>query len=156
MKKLLLLLAAALLPAAPALAQAAPGSGAAEAAEPGAAIVVAHTPDSARVAYARLARLLLAEGYPLAKTDKELGFIGTDYRASANQAVLVALRFVIVPEAAGSRLEVRGSYYLAGGPLAGSSPITLRGAAGSPAGIAWREMARLAAAYAPAAMAYRP
>ena len=113
-------------------------------------VITLHTADSANVAYTKLARLLLAEGYVLDKADRELGFVNTGYHHSANRAVEVALRVVVVPNPAGALVEVRGVSRMPGMShtlVGGDSPIEYRGMSGSPAMLAWEAMARLAATY---------
>jgi hypothetical protein len=153
------LLALMLLATVPALAQttAAPTS---EASTPlkGASVIVLTTTDSAATAYTKVARLLMADGYALDKTDKELGFINTGYRATINKGVEASLRFVILPQSSGSAIELRGVYRVPGMTntvIGGDSPIEMRGAASSPAGRAWEEMLRVSRLYPGVTITYK-
>lgn len=86
----------------------------------------------------------------LEKTDRKLGFVNTGYHATANRAVEIALRVVVVPNTAGALVEVRGVSRMPGMShtlVGGDSPIEYRGMGGSPAMLAWEAMARLAATY---------
>lgn len=123
-----------------------------------ATVVVLHTADSASVAYTNLARLLLAAGYPIDKSDKELGYINTGFHVGQNKAVEQSLRAAIIPKKGGALIEIRGVYRMPSigrGVMAGESPIECRGAFGSPAGISWQEMLRLASAYHAPRLAYK-
>lgn len=121
-------------------------------------VITLHTTDSASVAYTKLARLLLAEGYVLEKTDRELGFINTGYYHASNRAIEVALRFVVVPQRTGALIEVRGMSRIPGMSntlMAGDSPIEYRGMGGSPTMLAWETMARLATGYKAPGITYK-
>ena len=162
MKRLLLLLVWVSAPAwaQPALVTKVPVVGTATAEEPvkRANLIILHTADSANAAYIKMARVLLAEGYVLDKTDRELGFINTGYHHTAKLAVEVALRFVVVPQPMGALIEVRGVSRMPGMNntiIAGDSPIEFRGMTGSPALLAWNAMARVAAAYNASKTSYK-
>ena len=121
-------------------------------------VITLHTADSAGVAYTKLARLLLAEGYVLDKVDRELGFINTGYHHTAKASVEVALRFVVVSQPTGALIEVRGVNRMPGMNntiLAGDSPIEFRGMTGSPALLAWEAMSQLAAGYKASKITYK-
>lgn len=120
-------------------------------------LIILHTADPPFEAYIKLGRLLLADGYPIDKSDKEMGYISTGYRATLNRAVEAALRFAIIAEPNGSRIEARGVCRMpsmGNTVLRGDSPIDFRGAFGSPAGIAWQEMQRFTATYQASAVGY--
>jgi hypothetical protein len=162
MKRLLLLFLWTSVPAwaQPALATTSPRTGTTTAEEPvkRANVITLHTTDSASLAYTKLARLLLTEGYILDKTDRELGFINTGYHHATNQAIEVALRFVIVPQQSGTLIEVRGISRMpsmSNTLMGGDSPIEYRGMGGSPVMLAWQAMSQLAASYKASNVTYR-
>jgi hypothetical protein len=156
-----LVLVVALLVASEVRAQKAPPAGT-ESATPfkGANTLILHTPDSARVAYNKLAQSLLASGYSLEKTDKELGFIGTTSRPAPRYNMMYACRFFIKPTASGSDIRATGVFTLPGAAavsaiMAGESPIEYRGGQSSTFMICWQAMQKAtAAAYPAAAVAY--
>ncbi|MVN78917.1 hypothetical protein GO988_21520 [Hymenobacter sp. HMF4947] len=149
------LLAALLACAIPTLAQTVPPAGQ-EASEPTKKdnVIILHTADSVATAYTKLGRLLLESGYPIDKSDKELGYINTGFRATQNRTVEAALRFAVIRTTTGVLIEIRGICRV---PTAKSAdiPIDFRGTFGSPAGIAWVEMNRLALAYKAPTVTYK-
>ncbi|TVT43122.1 hypothetical protein FNT36_03245 [Hymenobacter setariae] len=149
------LLAGLLLAAIPTLAQTAPPAGQ-EAAQPTKRdnVIILHTTDSVAVAYSKLGRVLLDGGYPIDRSDKELGYINTSYRPTQNRAVEAAYRFSIKPSKEGAIIEVRGMCKMPSMRL-GDTPIDYRGAFGSAPGIAWQEMSRLALSYKAPVVTYK-
>ena len=113
-------------------------------------VITLYTSDSTSAAYSKVAKLLLAAGYPIDRSDKDLGYINTNYRVGKNREIEEAFRIAIVPIAGGAKVEVRGIYRMPGMRntfLEGDSPIDFRGALGSPAGHAWQDMIAFAASY---------
>lgn len=154
-----LLLAVLLACSIPTLAQTVPTVGQ-EAGAPfkGANVVLIHSTDSASVAYDKVGRLLLSEGYALDKTDKGLGFIGTSYREVAKGRAQVALRFTVIPAPSGVVIQGRAVMHMPAlqhTALNGDSPAEYRGMKGSPMLATWEELNRVAAAYPGGQLAYK-
>jgi hypothetical protein len=150
------LLAGLLLAAVPALAQTAPPPPIIESAMPfkRASVIVLHTTDSLGVAYSKLGRVLLDGGYPIDRSDKDLGYINTSYQPTKNRAVEAAFRFSIKPSKEGAIIEIRGVCKMPSMRVS-DTPIDFRGSFGNPIGIAWEEMNRIALAYAAPKVTYR-
>jgi hypothetical protein len=152
-----LLLAGLLLTGAPVFAQGSPALGP-ETTEPfkGATSLMVHTQDSANVAYKKLANALLAAGYGIEKSDKELGFISTAARPAPKYNMLYACKFYVKPTATGSDIQVSGNFTLPGAAaaasfMAGESTITYRGGANSTLMVCWRAMEQAARSAYPVA-----
>ena len=127
MKNLLLL--GLLLTIAPAWAQTVPANGATQ--------LTVQLPDSGRVAWRRVAQVLSGRGYGIKASDQELLTLSTEPRP-VKRAGEVSLN-----------ASVRGRVLLLSGRFdthlgGGASPITHRGAHGSPFLVAWQEMQAVA------------
>ncbi len=119
----------------------------------GASTIHIHTLDSAAVAYRKFAGILLAAGYGLKNSDKELLALTTEPRAMAKMpGVLLQLRTAATPGKAGADIQLRGAFSISG--IAGESEAVFRGMNGSPFMTCWAEMQRLAALYPGAALYY--
>ena len=71
--------------------------------------VVAHGADSARVAYGKVLRGLLAAGYAIDKTDKEVLFVSTPPK-SIDGKVFLTLNISVAPVLGGSEVVFQGVY----------------------------------------------
>jgi hypothetical protein len=119
----------------------------------GATTIILSTPDSLSVAYVKLSRLLLADGYIIDKTDKELAYINTDYKnIQLNRGVELSLKIVITPNANGTIITERGAARM---PYLGEFPAACRGANNSPVQRAWAELYRVSVLYPGATVSYR-
>jgi len=119
-------------------------------------VLIIHTTDSTSVAYTKIARILLADGYAIEKADKELGYINTQYRTTAvSRALQAALRFTIAPGTSETRIELRGTGLMPGFPTLGTMRLEARGQGGSPISTAWAEMQRVATLYPGAQLSYK-
>jgi hypothetical protein len=149
-----LLLASLLLSSVLVIAQQAPGV---EAAQPfkGANTILLHTPDSAQVAYSKLAKSLLAAGYGLEKSDKELGFISTTARPAPRYNMMYACKFFVKPTPSGSDIQASGTFTLPGAAavspiMAGETQMEYRGGSASTFMICWNAMQKTVQAAYPA------
>ena len=126
----------------------------------GASALLIRTSDSARVAYQKLAQSLLAGGYGLEKTDKELGYISTSLRPAPRYNMLYACKFFVKPTATGADIQVSGVFTLPGAAavsaaMAGESQIEYRGGPASTFMVCWQAMQKaLLSAYPEAAPLY--
>lgn len=71
--------------------------------------VVAHSADSARVAYGKVLRALLTAGYAIDKTDREVLFVSTPPK-SIDAKVFLTLRVSVTPILGGSEAVFQGVY----------------------------------------------
>jgi hypothetical protein len=116
----------------------------------GANIIVIYSPDSIPAVYSKLGKLLLSEGYPIEKSDKELGYINSGFRTTpSNKAIEAALRFTISGTTKGTKIEVRGACVMPAirYGLGAQSAIECRGMRGSMLMTSWDEMNRMARLY---------
>lgn len=126
----------------------------------GANEIVVTVPDSSGAAYALMARAFATAGYQLDKADKELGIVSTRPHPAPRLNMLCAYSAMVLPSAKGSVVSIRGTSSLPGAAgvsplLTGESVINYRGMSGSPAMVAWEEMAaRLRAAFPSAVPSY--
>ena len=122
-------------------------------------VVLLHVPDSANVAFRKMARAFLSAGFGLDKTAPDLLFISTSPQPHKT-GVTVTARATIEPEAQGTIIRLQGVSTWAAGEVvmrgAGQllSPITCHGMQGSPARAAWDMLEAAAAAYPGAKLGY--
>ena len=112
--------------------------------------IVLHTSDNPQEAYLKMARTLLAAGYGLDKTDKELGFFSTAARP-LNKAVSLVIQASVSAEPGGAAVRLRGIYYsVVGGGLAMASndmranQVEYRGPLSGDPRLAWDALAAAA------------
>jgi hypothetical protein len=111
-------------------------------------IIIIHSTDSAATAYTKLARALLADGYTIEKSDKEIGYINTQYRVTTiAKALQAALKFTITAAAGETRIEMRATGLVSSVPALGIMRVEARGQSGSAISFAWAEMQRAATLY---------
>lgn len=91
--------------------------------------------------------------FPLAETDPAHGRLTTDYRHSDYRRIKVSLRFVISPQASGSRIEERATGQVS--IEASRFGVECRGTPKMPIACAWAEMWRLASLYPAGSLAYK-
>ena len=112
--------------------------------------IVLHTSDDPQEAYLKMARTLLAAGYALDKTDKELGFFSTAAHP-LNKAVSLVIQASVSAEPGGAAVRLRGVYYsVVGGGMAMASndvrpnQVEYRGPLSGDPRLAWDAMAAAA------------
>lgn len=155
------LLAALLVATTPALAQTVPPVGT-EAAQPfkKANTVIIHATDSMSVAYTGIAKAILAAGYTIDRSDKELGFVNTKPRPLGRMSVQESLQASLKRSSTGIDIQITGSYsapaIAAVSPLsAGETRVDYRGMKGSVVMACWEELQRVAALYPNAILGYK-
>lgn len=143
-----LLLSAAMLLAGPALAQSA------SVPLKKADVIVVRTTDSLSVAFNKLSHALVAAGYGIDKSDKEVGAIQTAPHATADRkAVSVGTRIVLLREPGCTAIQVRGTYRVLND--VNGTPVSNIGQRGSATAAAWNELERIAKLYPGGIIAYR-
>ena len=124
--------------------------------------MVMHLPDSARVAYARVVRALVAAGYGVATNDAAAYFARTPPKP-LDAAVTLTLSAAAVPApTGGSDVTVSGVFTwfsvftIMAQSLAQQMPVHNSGGPNTPSRRCWNELVRVAGLLAPGApLAYR-
>jgi|GEM_PF-7049250 len=118
-----------------------------------ASVIVVRTDDSLAVAYNKLARALVAAGYGIEKSDKDIAYIQTIPLATAERkAVSVGTRIALLRQPQCTAIEIRGTYFI-DTPL--GTPIKNIGQGGSATQAAWNALERVARLYPGGIIAYR-
>jgi hypothetical protein len=118
----------------------------------GANVIIITTSDSAKVAYNKLASILLNAGYTIDKADKDLLFVNTKPKPAPRYNMEHAPRANITATATGSSILLRDSFTLPGAAavasfMAGQQEVVYRGSKSSTFMVCWDELQRLAALY---------
>lgn len=128
----------------------------------GSTTVLVHSPDSARVAYARVVRALVAAGYGVATNDAAAGYARTPPKPLDGALTLTLSAAAVPAPSGGSDVSVSGvfTWFNALSIMAQSQtqqmPVHNSGGTNTPSRRCWNEMVRVAGLMAPGApLAYR-
>lgn len=115
----------------------------------GANVLYIQTPDSAVVAWKKLAGVLTSAGYGIKSSDKDLLTLTTESSPGKRGEQVVLLAVV-----RDKSIQLRGTYSLPGA-LPGSAVISLRGMKGSPSFTAWERLLSAAKSYPSGKISYQ-